>query len=95
VRTSTGLNEVSQAMAIMHARYYGEIAAQLGDSSAAREVGLAMGSNPFPIIVPCHRVLAGGGIMTKLRLLNFEGAEVGGAPALFESLPLAARPRRR
>ena len=33
--------------------------------------------------------------MTKLRLLNFEGAQVGGAPTLFESLPLAARPRRR
>jgi O-6-methylguanine DNA methyltransferase len=74
---------------------YGEIAAQLGDSSAAREVGQAMGSNPFPIIVPCHRVLAAGGIMTKLRLLDIEGAQLGGAPTLFESLPLAARPRRR
>jgi methylated-DNA-[protein]-cysteine S-methyltransferase len=54
-----------------------------------------MGSNPFPIIVPCHRLLAAGGVMTKLRLLNIEGAPVGGAPTLFESLPLAARPRRR
>ena len=52
-------------------------------------------SNPFPIIVPCHRVLAAGGIMTKLRLLNIEGAQVGGTPTLFESLPLVARPRRR
>jgi methylated-DNA-[protein]-cysteine S-methyltransferase len=74
---------------------YGEIAAQLGDSSETREVGQAVGSNPFSIMVPCHRVLAAGGIMTKLRLLNFEGAQVGGAPTLFESLPLAARPRRR
>ena len=68
---------------------------RLGDSSAAREVGQAMGSNPFPIIAPCHRVLAAGGVMTKLRLLNIEGAQVDDAPTLFESLPLAARPRRR
>jgi methylated-DNA-[protein]-cysteine S-methyltransferase len=36
-----------------------------------------------------------GGVTTKLRLLNIEGAQVGDAPTLFESLPLAARPRRR
>ncbi|HTL00122.1 MAG TPA: methylated-DNA--[protein]-cysteine S-methyltransferase [Pseudomonadales bacterium] len=63
---------------------YGEIAAQLGDRGAARAVGQALGRNPFPIIVPCHRVLAAGGkvggfsanggITTKLRLLTIEGA---------------------
>jgi methylated-DNA-[protein]-cysteine S-methyltransferase len=84
---------------------YGEIAARLGDRNLAREVGEAMGQNPFPIIVPCHRVLAAGGkpggfsaaggITTKLRLLDIEGAQVGEAPTLFDSLPLAARPRRR
>jgi hypothetical protein len=37
---------------------------------------------------------AAGGVTTKLRLLNIEGAQVGDAPTLFESLPLAARPRR-
>jgi methylated-DNA-[protein]-cysteine S-methyltransferase len=84
---------------------YGEIAVRLGDRSAAREVGEAMGQNPFPIIVPCHRVLAAGGkvggfsaaggVTTKLRLLDIEGAQVGVVPTLFESLPLAARPRRR
>jgi methylated-DNA-[protein]-cysteine S-methyltransferase len=84
---------------------YGEIAARLGDRSQAREVGEAMGQNPFPIIVPCHRVLAAGGkvggfsapggITTKLRLLEIEGAQVGDAPTLFDSLPLAARPQRR
>jgi methylated-DNA-[protein]-cysteine S-methyltransferase len=84
---------------------YGEIAKRLGDASAARDVGEAMGKNPFPIIVPCHRVLAAGGKMggfsaaggvtTKLRLLDIEGAQVGDAPTLFDSLPLAARPRRR
>jgi methylated-DNA-[protein]-cysteine S-methyltransferase len=84
---------------------YGEIAKRLGDASAARDVGEAMGKNPFPIIVPCHRVLAAGGKMggfsaaggvtTKLRLLDIEGAQVGETPTLFDSLPLAARPRRR
>jgi methylated-DNA-[protein]-cysteine S-methyltransferase len=82
---------------------YGEIASRLGDRAAAREVGEAMGKNPFPIIVPCHRVLAAGGkvggfsaaggVTTKLRLLNIEGAHVGEAPLLFEILPLAARQR--
>jgi methylated-DNA-[protein]-cysteine S-methyltransferase len=84
---------------------YGEIAARLGDRGAARDVGEAMGLNPFPIIVPCHRVLAAGGkvggfsasglVTTKLRLLDIEGAQVGEAPTLFESLPLAVGPRRR
>ena len=84
---------------------YGDIATRLGDSRAAREVGEAMGRNPFPIIVPCHRVLAAGGriggfsaaggITTKLRLLEIEGAQVGEAPTLFERLPLLARPARR
>jgi len=84
---------------------YGDIATRLGDRSLAREVGEALGQNPFPIIVPCHRVLAAGGriggfsaaggITTKLRLLGIEGAQVGEAPTLFDSLPLAARPRRR
>jgi methylated-DNA-[protein]-cysteine S-methyltransferase len=83
---------------------YGEIAERLGDRLLAREVGEALGQNPFPIIVPCHRVLAAGGkiggfsarggVHTKLRLLSIEGAEPGG-PTLFEALPLSARPRRR
>jgi len=84
---------------------YGDIATRLGDRTVAREVGEAMGQNPFPIIVPCHRVLAAGGkvggfsaaggVTTKLRLLDIEGAQVGEAPTLFERLPLAARPQRR
>ena len=63
---------------------YGEIAAQLGEPGAARAVGQALGHNPFPIIVPCHRVLAAGGktggfsanggVATKLKLLAIEGA---------------------
>lgn len=84
---------------------YGEIATRLGDRNAARDVGEAMGANPFPLIVPCHRVLAAngkvggfsaaGGVTTKLRLLEIEGAQIGDAPTLFDSLPLSAKPGRR
>jgi methylated-DNA-[protein]-cysteine S-methyltransferase len=66
---------------------YGEIAAKVGQKNAARAVGQAMGRNPFPLIVPCHRVLAAGrklggfsangGIATKLKLLTIEGANPG------------------
>lgn len=83
---------------------YGAIAAQLGDTRLARDVGQALGRNPLPIIVPCHRVLgaggrligfsAAGGVATKLRMLAIEGAQLGGAPGLFDDLPLAAKPRR-
>ena len=79
---------------------YGEIAERLGDKLLARAVGQAMGENPTPIIMPCHRVLAAGGktggfsanggVTTKLRLLTIEGAQPGG-PTLFERLPLEAR----
>jgi methylated-DNA-[protein]-cysteine S-methyltransferase len=76
-------------------RTYGEIAIELGDASAARAVGQALGRNPFPIVVPCHRVLAAGGklggfsarggVVTKLRLLGIEGARVPEAmPGLFD-----------
>jgi methylated-DNA-[protein]-cysteine S-methyltransferase len=61
---------------------YGEIATRLGQPEAARAVGVALGQNPFPPIVPCHRILmaggkiggfsAPGGIMTKRRLLAIE-----------------------
>ena len=82
---------------------YGEIAECLGDKLLARDVGQAMGENPTPIIMPCHRVLAAGGktggfsapggIVTKLQLLTIEGAAPGG-PTLFDDLPLVARPPR-
>ena len=82
---------------------YGEIAERLGDRHLARDVAQALGQNPFPIIVPCHRVLAAGGKMggfsapggvrTKLRLLSIEGAQ-SGEPMLFDRLPWAASHRR-
>src|SRR6185437_183188 len=82
---------------------YGEIAERLGDRMLAREVGTALGQNPCPIIMPCHRVLAAGGrtggfsasggVVTKLRLLTIEGAQPNG-PTLFDHLPLAVKRRR-
>ena len=43
---------------------YGELARRVGNAKAARAVGLANGSNPLPIIVPCHRVIGGNGSLT-------------------------------
>jgi methylated-DNA-[protein]-cysteine S-methyltransferase len=62
---------------------YGEIARRLGAPGGAQAVGQAMGRNPVPIVVPCHRVLgassdggfsAPGGVETKRRMLAIEGA---------------------
>jgi methylated-DNA-[protein]-cysteine S-methyltransferase len=96
--------EVARSIPAGSTLSYGEIAARLGDRSLARDVGKAMGENPWPLIVPCHRVLAAhgnpggfsaaGGVTTKLRLLNIERAQPGEAPTLFADLPLHARPER-
>lgn len=84
---------------------YGMIARRIGDVSLSQAVGQALGKNPFPIIVPCHRVLgsggktggfsANGGAETKLRMLTIEGARTSGEPDLFGNLPLAMKPQRR
>lgn len=60
---------------------YQDLARRVGDPGAARAVGLAMGANPLPVVVPCHRVLEssgaiggfGGGLETKRVLLTLEG----------------------
>lgn len=59
---------------------YGELAKRIGNPNASRAVGLANGSNPIPIIIPCHRVIGsngkltgyGGGLPIKERLLALE-----------------------
>jgi len=84
---------------------YGEVARRIGEPHAAQAVGQALGKNPIPIIVPCHRVLAAGGktggfsanggVDTKLKLLSIERARTGAEPTLFDGDPafgLAARP---
>ena len=77
---------------------YGAIAQQVGSKQLAQGVGRALGRNPIPIIVPCHRVIgandkltgfsAHGGVQTKLRMLAIEGAEIGRQQDLFGDLPL-------
>lgn len=72
---------------------YGDIATRLGDKLLARDVGAAMGQNPWPIVVPCHRVTAAGGKLggfsarggqqTKLKLLTIEGAAAAAQADLF------------
>ena len=83
-------------------RSYGDLAREIGQPRAAQAVGVALGRNPVPIIVPCHRILAAdgksggfsapGGVATKFRILAIEGAKRRGEPELFESLPLKVRP---
>lgn len=65
---------------------YGDVAAAAGSPKAARGVGQALAKNPFPLVVPCHRVLAAGGkiggfsayggLVTKAKLLELEGVDV-------------------
>jgi methylated-DNA-[protein]-cysteine S-methyltransferase len=63
---------------------YAELARRAGRPGAARAVGQAVGSNPIPLLIPCHRVVAsdgglggfGGGLPMKRKLLRQEGVEV-------------------
>jgi methylated-DNA-[protein]-cysteine S-methyltransferase len=85
--------EIARAIPPGETLTYGAIAARLGDKLLARDVGAALGQNPWPIIVPCHRVTAAGGKLggfsarggarTKLRLLAIEGAAVAAQADLF------------
>ncbi|WP_030605172.1 methylated-DNA--[protein]-cysteine S-methyltransferase [Streptomyces achromogenes] len=60
---------------------YGDLAGRVGQPGGAQAVGVAMGSNPLPVVVPCHRVVEsdggiggfGGGLETKRKLLALEG----------------------
>lgn len=85
--------EATRAIPAGETRTYGDVAARLGQRGAVRAVGRALGRNPFPLIVPCHRVLAAGGrdggfsapggVATKRRLLAIEGAGTGAQGELF------------
>jgi methylated-DNA-[protein]-cysteine S-methyltransferase len=88
--------EIARAIPPGETLTYGEIAAKLGDKLLARDVGAALGKNPWPIVVPCHRVTAAGGklggfsarggVNTKVKLLAIEGAKV------LEPAPPKAKP---
>jgi len=63
---------------------YGELANRIGNPNASRAVGLANGSNPLPIVIPCHRVIGsngkltgyGGGLPIKEKLLALERGQL-------------------
>jgi len=73
---------------------YGDVAARVGADASARAVGQSLGRNAWPIVVPCHRVVAAGGGLggfsapggtsTKRRMLAIEDARPSGPPGLFD-----------
>jgi methylated-DNA-[protein]-cysteine S-methyltransferase len=85
--------EVTRSIPAGSTLSYGAVADRIGAPGAARAVGRALGENPYPIVVPCHRVLAAdgsmhgfsapGGIATKRRMLQLEGALSPDEPTLF------------
>jgi methylated-DNA-[protein]-cysteine S-methyltransferase len=86
--------EIVRTIPIGQTLTYGDIAKKLGDVSLSREVGQAMGRNPTPVIMPCHRVVAAsgktggfsapGGVDTKMKLLSIERRHGDHAPTLFD-----------
>jgi methylated-DNA-[protein]-cysteine S-methyltransferase len=88
-----GVYAIAREIPVGRTLTYGDVARRLGDVALSREVGQALGRNPCPIIVPCHRVLAAGdrpggfsangGVDTKLKMLAIEGAVVNYTPDLF------------
>jgi methylated-DNA-[protein]-cysteine S-methyltransferase len=89
-----GVYEIARRIPPGSTMTYGDIAKRLGGVEKSRDVGQALGHNPCPIVVPCHRVLAAGGkpggfsanggVATKLKMLAIEGAAVNHTPSLFD-----------
>lgn len=96
--------EVSRAIPPGQTLTYGQVSQKLNAPGTARAVGQALGANPFPIVIPCHRILAAnggaggfsapGGLDTKMKILNIERRNAPLEPSLFDDLPLAPPPRR-
>ena len=91
---SRGVYDIARTIPPGQTMTYGDIAKRLGGVELSRDVGQALGRNPCPIVVPCHRVLAAGqkpggfsargGVTTKLKMLAIEGAAVNHTPSLFD-----------
>jgi methylated-DNA-[protein]-cysteine S-methyltransferase len=89
-----GVYDIARSIPPGQTMTYGDIAKRLGGVELSRDVGQALGHNPCPIVVPCHRVLAAGkkpggfsargGVTTKLKMLAIEGAPVNHTPGLFD-----------
>jgi methylated-DNA-[protein]-cysteine S-methyltransferase len=80
---------------------YAALAECVGGAASARAIGQSLGRNPFPIVVPCHRIVAAdgalggfsapGGTATKRRLLTIENARLEGPAELFDSIETTRR----
>jgi methylated-DNA-[protein]-cysteine S-methyltransferase len=89
-----GVYDIARSIPPGQTMTYGDIAKRLGGVELSRDVGQALGRNPCPIVVPCHRVLAAGqkpggfsargGVDTILKMLAIEGAAVNHTPSLFD-----------
>ncbi len=83
--------EAARALRFGETTTYGELAARAGHRGLARETGAALGANPVPLVIPCHRILAAGGRIggfsapggsaTKMRMLALEGVHIGPPPS--------------
>ncbi len=92
--------EEARAVPRGEVRTYAELAAAAGSPAASRAVGQAMAKNPWPVVVPCHRIVgsagkpggfsAPGGLDTKARLLALEGASFIVAPPRLKTRPAAS-----
>ncbi len=92
--------QATRAIPSGQTRTYGELARQVGSPNAARAVGQAMGRNPWPLVIPCHRVMAAGGkmggysafggIQTKQQILAIEIASMMDWKSDFQSSAASA-----
>ena len=83
--------EAARRLAFGETTTYGELASSAGHAGLARETGAALGANPVPLVIPCHRILAAGGKISgfsapggsaaKERMLGLECVRVGPPPA--------------
>lgn len=82
--------DAARKLAFGETTTYGELARRAGHAGLARETGAALGANPVPLVIPCHRILAAGGKIggfsapggstTKEKMLAIEGVRVGPPP---------------
>ena len=87
-----GVYDITRTIPPGQTMTYGDIAKKLGGVEPSRDVGQALGRNPCPIVVPCHRVLAAGGKLggfsapgrteAKQKMLALEGVFIGNQPRL-------------
>jgi methylated-DNA-[protein]-cysteine S-methyltransferase len=83
--------DAARKLAFGETTTYGELAKRAGHAGLARETGAALGANPVPLVIPCHRILAAGGKIggfsapggsaTKEKMLAMEGVRVGPPPS--------------